>query len=268
VSTNENSQIVFIDSRVPDLQGLLAGLSPGEQAFVLDPSSDGVQQIADFLAANNITDVSSISIVSHGETGELELGSSLVTDGSLASHAAALAQIGAALASGGSIQLFGCDVAQGATGQQFIDDFSALAGGAPVEASTHLVGSAAAGGSWTLDAAAVNGAPATLPIAAPASAGSSAPLIAAVNGAPATLPIGATASGGSSTPFTAAALANFQGALVVSHPDGELFYVIDAADNELGDINSTATTGTEVFGGWDQQLRHDRGRSGRRSCLH
>ena len=214
MSTNGTSQIVFIDSRVPDLQGLLAGLLAGEQAFVLDPSSDGLQQIADILAANNLTDVSSISIVSHGETGELQLGSSLVTDASLASHAAALAHIGSALAPGGSIQLFGCDVAQGATGQQFIDDFSALAGGAPVEASTELVGAADVGGSWTLNAS---------------SDSESAPAV-------------------SRAPFTLQALANFQGTLAVTHPDGELFYVINAADNELGDISSTGTTGTEVFG--------------------
>ena len=34
-------QVVFIDSRVPDIQDPLSGLQPGEQAFVLDPNSDG-----------------------------------------------------------------------------------------------------------------------------------------------------------------------------------------------------------------------------------
>jgi hypothetical protein len=69
--SNGPQQIVFIDSRVPDIQDLLAGLQPGEEAFVLDPNSDGIQQIANILAANNITNLSAISIVSHGETGEL-----------------------------------------------------------------------------------------------------------------------------------------------------------------------------------------------------
>src|SRR5438445_93944 len=110
MTTNTPLQIVFIDSRVPDIQDLLSGLQPGEQAFVLDSSSDGMQQIADILAANNLTDLSSISIVSHGEAG-----------------------------------------------QQFINDFSALTGGAQVEAATHIVGSAADGGSWTLDASSNNG---------------------------------------------------------------------------------------------------------------
>ena len=105
--------IVFIDSRVPDLQGLLDGLQPDEQAFVLDPSSDGVQQIADVLAANNFADLSSIAIVSHGESGTLDLGSSVITDANLNVHSSALAEIGASLAPGGTIKLYGCDVAQG-----------------------------------------------------------------------------------------------------------------------------------------------------------
>jgi hypothetical protein len=47
-------QVVFIDSDVPDIQDLIAGLAPGVRAFVLDPSSDGVQQIANILAADDL----------------------------------------------------------------------------------------------------------------------------------------------------------------------------------------------------------------------
>ena len=42
----------------------------------------------------------SIAIVSHGDSGELELGSSLITDANLATHSNVLAEIGAALAPG------------------------------------------------------------------------------------------------------------------------------------------------------------------------
>jgi hypothetical protein len=105
-------RIVFIDSRVPDIQDLVGGLAPDVEAFVLDPSDDGLEQIADILAAKNLTNLASISIVSHGETGELELGSSAITDANLASHATALAEIGASLMPGGTVELYGCDVAQ------------------------------------------------------------------------------------------------------------------------------------------------------------
>src|SRR5262249_693096 len=142
MTTYTAQSIVFIDSRVSNLQGLIDGLQSGEVAYVLDPNSDGVQQIADILAANNLAGLSSVSIVAHGEPGEVALGSSSLTDANLAAHASALAELGAALAPGGNIKLYGCDVAVGAAGQQFINDFSTFAGGAPVEAATHAVGSA------------------------------------------------------------------------------------------------------------------------------
>ena len=123
-------KLVFIDACVPGLQDLLDGLAPDEQAFVLNSSNDGVQQIADVLASNNFSGISSISIVSHGNTGTLDLGSSVITEANLSAHSNALAEIGASLAPGGIIKLYGCDVAQGAAGQQFINDFSTFAGGA------------------------------------------------------------------------------------------------------------------------------------------
>jgi hypothetical protein len=212
VTTDTAQSIVFIDSRVPDIQDLLDGLQPGEQAFVIDSSSDGIQQIADILAENNFTDLSSIAIVSHGDSGELELGSTFITDGNLSKHSNALAEIGASLAPGGAIQLYGCDVALGAGGQQFINDFSTLAGGVAVDAATHIVGSAALGGSWTLDASSSHGANGT-------------PVAASLTQA------GTTANG---TPFTPAALANFQGDLVAS-PQTEIWIAVTGGgtDDEI-----------------------------------
>jgi VCBS repeat-containing protein len=145
-------QIAFIDSRVPDIQDLLDGLSPGEQAFVIDGNRDGLDQIASILEDNDLTGLSAISIVGHGAPGKIELGSTVVDDASLANDAAALSAIGASLAPGGSLQLYACDVANGTTGQQFIADLSKFTNGADVAASTHEVGSAKLGGSSTLDA--------------------------------------------------------------------------------------------------------------------
>ena len=143
--------VVFIDSNVPDLQDLLDGLQPGEIAFVLDASTDGVDQIANILAANGLTDLASISIVGHGASGAVDLGSSVLNDADLSSHAGALAQIGATLAPGGDLQLYACDVASGATGQQFIADLSRFAGGAGVAASSSDIGLTPTGENWALD---------------------------------------------------------------------------------------------------------------------
>src|SRR5436190_13356498 len=91
-----NQQVVFVDSRVPDLTDLVEGVEPGTQVFVLDPSSDGIQQIADILAAGNFGGLASISIVGHGSAGEISLGATVLDDSELSCHSAALGQIGAA----------------------------------------------------------------------------------------------------------------------------------------------------------------------------
>ena len=207
-------QVVFIDSSVPDLQDLLSGLQPNEVAFVLDPSSDGITQIADILAANGLTNLSAISIVGHGAAGEIQLGSAVLDDSDLAQHSDALAQIGASLAPGGALQLYGCDVASGASGQQFIVDLSQFVGGADVAAATHDIGQTAGGENWTLNAS--TGAP-----VAPASA-----------------------------PFTEQALANFDGTLTAAIT-GQLWFGAEGAtgtnpngqsDEQIGHINSDGSS--------------------------
>jgi len=186
--TSAIHDVVFIDSRVPDIQDLLNGLKPGEQAFVINGNSDGLDQIATILNSEHLGNLTGIQIVAHGAAGELELGSTMLTDSALAGHAGALATIGSALASGGDLSLYACDTAQGATGQQFIADLSHLTG-ATVAAATHDVGSADLGGSWTLDA-------------------STGPVSPAETGAP----------------FTAAALSSFDG--VLAAPQGDEIFTL------------------------------------------
>ena len=145
------SDVVFIDSSVPDIQDLLNGLKPGEKAFVIDAGSDGLDQIAGILKSEHLTNLSGIQIVAHGSAGELELGSTTLNDSDLSDHASALATIGNALAQGADLSLYACDTAQGASGAQFIADLSHLAG-VNVAAATHDIGQTPDGENWTLDA--------------------------------------------------------------------------------------------------------------------
>ncbi|GAA0020831.1 tail fiber protein [Bradyrhizobium diazoefficiens] len=156
-------RVVFIDSRVSDIDALLDGLAPDEQAFVLNGASDGFAQIATILKNNGLTGLASISIVGHGAPGEIEIGSSVIHDADLANDAAALSAIGASLASDGALALYACDTAAGATGSQFISDLSAYAGGVTVDAATHVIGNADPA-SWTLD---VSTTPAAAAVSAP-----------------------------------------------------------------------------------------------------
>jgi hypothetical protein len=152
-------RVVFVDSAVADLNTVIAGVPANATVVVLDASRDGVQQIRDYLAANGgqvgaidiVTDLASVDVVSHGAPGEVMLGSTVLNASNLAQYSSQLAEIGSHLTAGADLLLYGCDVASGTVGQQFI---SALANatGADVAASTDLTGSAAAGGDWTLEA--------------------------------------------------------------------------------------------------------------------
>jgi Ca2+-binding RTX toxin-like protein len=149
VKGNAVADILFIDTRVQDYELLLAGLAPGVQVVVLDPTQDGVVQIARALAG--VSDLESVHIVSHGSQGRLLLGDTALTGQNIASYQDELSAIGAALAATGDILLYGCDVAAGEAGQALIDQLATLTR-ADVAASTDATGSAALGGDWVLEA--------------------------------------------------------------------------------------------------------------------
>nr|WP_156328215.1 DUF4347 domain-containing protein [Massilia sp. WF1] len=152
-------RVVFVDAGVADIGQVIAGVPANATVVVLDAGRDGVQQIHDYLAANAgkvgaidiVTDLASVDVVSHGAPGEVTLGSTVLNADTLATYSKQLAEIGSHLSAGADLLLYGCDVASGTTGQQFISALAA-ATGADVAASTDLTGSAAAGGDWVLEA--------------------------------------------------------------------------------------------------------------------
>ena len=64
--------VLFVDSRVEDIQSLIAGVKPGIEIVFLDAQKDGVSQISSYLQKH--TDISSIYIFSHGSTGAVAIG--------------------------------------------------------------------------------------------------------------------------------------------------------------------------------------------------
>ena len=221
----ETEGLVFIDSMVPDLQTLLGGLAPGERAFVLDMSQGGLEQIATILATNNLTDVGSIAVVGHGASGAIDVGTTVLNDADLAAHAAALKAIGAAVAPGGSLNLYSCDTAAGTAGRAFIADLSKAAS-VKVDAATHEIGKTAGGENWTLDAA--SPAPAAMPDESQSGLGPTAdPLTASTRISAAFVnPASASADTPPDSPFTDAAMQSYQGTLATpTGTDGQLFGV-------------------------------------------
>lgn len=94
------SSFVFIDSRVANIDGLIAALDPDTQFFLLDAEADGIEQMV--CALHEITSLGSLHIVSHGSSGTRYLGSTVLTQENLDDYQTELSRVGASLAADGA----------------------------------------------------------------------------------------------------------------------------------------------------------------------
>jgi uncharacterized delta-60 repeat protein len=144
------TNIVLIDSRVTGYQTLIDSLATPSEVFIIDAGSDGLVQIAARLQGRS--DIDALHLISHGSQGALYLGATVLNSGNLATYATQLASIRGALTPTGDILLYGCNVAQGDIGFQFINSL-AQATGADVAASSNATGASLLGGDAVLEQA-------------------------------------------------------------------------------------------------------------------
>ncbi|MDR0281234.1 MAG: DUF4347 domain-containing protein [Paucimonas sp.] len=147
-ATQQRHEVVFVDGQLNNVQDLLSGLSANAEVVVLDPSRDGLQQMADYLKGREGLDA--IQLLSHGADGTVQAGTVWLSEANLAQHRAALESIGAALKADGDLMLYGCRVGEGDKGQSFIDELASITG-ADVAASSDDTGGTAQGGNWVLE---------------------------------------------------------------------------------------------------------------------
>ena len=103
-ATNASTQIVFIESNVPDISLLLTGLPSDAQVYILNSNGNGMDQMAAILAGRS--DISAIHIIAHGTEANLSLGTADLNAQSMTSvYAHDLAVIGSALVPNGDILL-------------------------------------------------------------------------------------------------------------------------------------------------------------------
>ena len=144
------TSIVFIDSAVSDPEILANAVQPDSEVVYLSADRDGIEQMAYYLEGR--AGLGAIHILSHGEAGELQLGATAFNAATMAGeHADELAIIRAALGDDADILIYGCDVAAGTAGAEFMNAL-AEATGADIAASTDATGDAAQGGDWDLEA--------------------------------------------------------------------------------------------------------------------
>ncbi|PJI47493.1 MAG: hypothetical protein CTR55_18935 [Pseudomonas sp.] len=149
-ATDTRREVVFVDGNVQDYKQLTSQLPKGSEVVVLDPSKNGLQQMADYLKGR--TDLDAIHLISHGGEASVQVGSTRLTLDNVDAMKAQLEQIGASLGADGDLLIYGCDVAKGADGSALL---SKLAGytDADVAASSDWSGDAGKGGDWVLETA-------------------------------------------------------------------------------------------------------------------
>jgi len=142
-----DNTIVLIDKSVADSEKLVNGLRPGVRAVLLDATQDGITQLTQ--ALQDASDISSIQVIAHGESGTLHLGSAQLNAASLDRYSEQIQQWRSALSDNANILLYACGAAGGAAvaeGVTWIDRLSQLTG-ATVAASRQTIGQ----GHWNLE---------------------------------------------------------------------------------------------------------------------
>ena len=145
-------EIAFIDAGVENYQVLLAGIKAGIDIAVLEGDRSGIEQIASILSEKQY---STVHLVSHGSPGCLYLGNSQLDLDTLQQYQSGLktwfnSSFSPSPRLPVSLLIYGCNVAVGDAGAEFIAKLRNLTG-AEIAASSTLVGNANLGGNWQLD---------------------------------------------------------------------------------------------------------------------
>ncbi|MBD9477644.1 fibronectin type III domain-containing protein [Pseudoxanthomonas sp. PXM02] len=142
------TELVVIDSAVPDKAVFYRGVRPGVAIVEIDASKDGLVQLEQALAPYR--DLVALHIVSHAEDGALQLGNSRVDAQRLKREVDTFAALRGALADGADLLLYGCDLASTGHGEELLDILRE-GSGADVAASANKTGATALGGDWDLE---------------------------------------------------------------------------------------------------------------------
>ncbi|MDD1440431.1 DUF4347 domain-containing protein, partial [Dolichospermum sp. ST_sed3] len=135
--------VVFIDSSVSDYQTLQTGVIEGVETVILSPNQDGIEQISQILQQH--PQITTIHILSHGAPGCLYLGNSQLNLTNIHNYTQQLQQW-----QRHNILLYGCNVAAGDAGEEFIRKLHEITN-ATISASATKTGNAALGGNWELE---------------------------------------------------------------------------------------------------------------------
>ena len=152
-STEPTSEVVFIDSSLPDYQSLIADLTENNDTnrqfeIILLDEQDGISQITAYLQSQD--DIDAIHFITHGEDGQIQLGNNQLDLQNIESYSPELLLWKDALDENADILFYGCDIASTDDGLSLIKKISDLTD-ADVAASDDITGNEQLGGDWELE---------------------------------------------------------------------------------------------------------------------
>ncbi|MEM9644970.1 MAG: DUF4347 domain-containing protein, partial [Planctomycetota bacterium] len=131
------SEIAFIDGEIENIQELIDVTRSDIEVVLIDPARDVIQQMSQILSERQ--DVQAVHVVSHGAAGELQMAGQTINAQRLHASAEHFESWQRALADNADVIVYGCDVANGTLGKDFIRTFADMTG-ADVAASTDRTG--------------------------------------------------------------------------------------------------------------------------------
>ena len=124
-SISNSTQLIIVDASIPDSDALISTITAaGEdqginyQIILVDSSDSDLDSLISQL--DDLEEIDAIHILSHGAAGELQIGETTLSLDTLDSQSDLLTALGNCLGEDGDILLYGCDVADGDSGQALI----------------------------------------------------------------------------------------------------------------------------------------------------
>lgn len=149
---NTQFELVFLDQSVNGYEGLLTEIENSSHRSIITVSleEDAIAQITDTLRQYQENSISGIHIISHGQEGNIQLGNINLSRDNLSNYTDELTAWGESLTENGDILFYGCNVAQGQIGKEFVHNLSKITQ-ADIVASDDLTGNENLNGDWILE---------------------------------------------------------------------------------------------------------------------
>ncbi|MEW6982225.1 tandem-95 repeat protein [Colwelliaceae bacterium 6471] len=148
IALNPTTELVIIDAALNDKSAFYQKSKPSVQVVEIQFGADALSQLKTVL--QEYQNLDAVHLVSHAESGVILLGETKITEQLLREEIETLSTLDIALKSGGDLLLYGCNLADGESGESLIELIANTAN-IDVAASNNLTGNEALNGDWELE---------------------------------------------------------------------------------------------------------------------